>query len=475
LLPDIEKLKVMSPEEVLQLFQKQHTSQIDFELQNKALHRTIEKLENSQERNIDMYDFASVGYVTIDENGIIVESNYTFTNLVNKSGESLINKPLLRFIFMEDHGSYHLFQDRLFNTGEESVYELRINTTDSGLCWVCLKGKLFRDKKSGKPVCHIMVNDINHYKQAEEKCRESERKYRELFESSRDGFVIVDVKGRFIDANPAYCEMLGYTIDELRQKENFFEVTPEQWHDWERQEIWDKQLVREGRACVYEKEYRRKDGKVFPVELQSLAIRDEQSRIRYLWAIVHDITERKRAEAATEEAHQRLLTVLDSINAIIYVSDMQSYDILFINKHARKIFGDIEGKKCWNTIQSDQTGPCDFCTNPSLVDAENNPTGIYRWEYQNINTGRWYDCQDRAIEWIDGRIVRLQIGIDITARKRTEEKLRESETRNRTILKAIPDLMFITLQRYLPNLRVPKLSLSMGQISSVVFLLNPCH
>jgi PAS domain S-box-containing protein len=73
-----------------------------------------------------------------------------------------------------------------------------------------------------------MVNDINHYKQAEEKCRESARKYRELFESSRDGFVIVDVKGRFIDANPAYCEMLGYTIDELRQKENFFEVTPQQ-------------------------------------------------------------------------------------------------------------------------------------------------------------------------------------------------------------------------------------------------------
>jgi PAS domain S-box-containing protein len=443
LLPDIEKLKVMSPEEVLQLFQKQHTSQINLELQNKALQGAIEKLEDSQERYIDMYHFAPVGYVTLDENGIIVESNFTFTTLIKTSGKSLINKSLACFIFTEDQGSYHLFQDRLFNTGEESVCELRINIADSILCWVCLKGKLSRDKKSGKPEYRIMVNDINKYKQAEEKFRESEQKYRELFDSSRDGFVIVDVKGRFIDANPAYCKMLGYTMDELRQKENFFEITPKQWHDWERQEIWDKQLVQKGRAGLYEKEYRRKDGKVFPVELQSLSVRDEQGKIRYFWAIVRDITERKRAEAATEDAHQRLLTVLDSINAIIYVSDMESYDILFINKHARKIFGDIEGKKCWNMIQSNQSGPCDFCTNPSLVDAGNNPTGIYRWEYQNINTGRWYDCQDRAIKWIDGRIVRLQIGIDITARKRTEEKLRESETRNRTILKAVPDLMFI--------------------------------
>jgi PAS domain-containing protein len=134
LLPDIKKLKVMSPEEVLQLFQKQHTSQIDLELQNKALHRTIEKLKNSQERNIDMYDFASVGYVTIDENGIILESNYAFTNLINESGESLINKPLTHFIFPQDHDSYHLFQARLFNTGKESVYELRMNTADSVLC-----------------------------------------------------------------------------------------------------------------------------------------------------------------------------------------------------------------------------------------------------------------------------------------------------------------------------------------------------
>jgi PAS domain S-box-containing protein len=172
LLPDIEKLKVMSPEEVLQLFQKQHTSQINLELQNKALQGAIEKLEDSQERYIDMYHFAPVGYVTLDENGIIVESNFTFTTLIKTSGKSLINKSLACFIFTEDQGSYHLFQDRLFNTGEESVCELRINTADSVLGWVCLKGKLSRDKKSGKPEYRIMVNDINKYKQAEEKFRE---------------------------------------------------------------------------------------------------------------------------------------------------------------------------------------------------------------------------------------------------------------------------------------------------------------
>ncbi len=251
----------------------------------------------------------------------------------------------------------------------------------------------------------------------------SELKYQKLFESSKDGLVIVNVNGGIIDANQAYCKMLGYTLDELKQIGNFYEITPKRWHEYEKEEIWKKQLVKKGCAVLYEKEYIRKDGKVFPVELQSLAVFDEQGRINYLWAIVRDITQRKHSENVIKESHLRLLTILDSLNAMVYVSEMESHDILFANQYVQDKVGDVVGKKCWEALQSGQKCPCDFCTNEKLVDTIGNPKDIYRHELQNKKTGRWYDCQARAIKWIDDRIVRLEIGIDITDRKQAEETL----------------------------------------------------
>ena len=121
-----------------------------------------------------------------------------------------------------------------------------------------------------------------------------------------------------------------------------------------------------------------------------------------------------------EEVQAELYTILDSIDALIYVADMDTYDLLYVNKWGRSLFGDITGKKCYQTIQKDQEGPCPFCTNHLLID-ESGPTGVYQWEFRNTHNGRWYECRDRAIRWSDGRRVRLEIATDITERKREEE------------------------------------------------------
>jgi PAS domain S-box-containing protein len=140
-------------------------------------------------------------------------------------------------------------------------------------------------------------------------------------------------------------------------------------------------------------------------------------------ALKTEIIERKQAEEASRESQERVLTILDSLDAIVYVADMKTYEVIFANKYLRDLFGNIEGKICWQAIQSGQTGPCDFCTNTKLVDAEGNPAGTYRWEFQNTRIGRWYYALDRAIRWVDGRTVRLEIATDITERKRIEEDL----------------------------------------------------
>lgn len=115
--------------------------------------------------------------------------------------------------------------------------------------------------------------------------------------------------------------------------------------------------------------------------------------------------------------------MLDSIDATIYVADMRTFELLFVNQQGIEVFGDFSGKKCWDYFQKDKTGPCSFCTNEILLDKDGNPGEGYVWEFRNTITGRWYQCRDSAIRWTDGRIVRLEIATDITARKNAEEQV----------------------------------------------------
>ncbi|RJR19927.1 MAG: hypothetical protein C4581_04230 [Nitrospiraceae bacterium] len=114
--------------------------------------------------------------------------------------------------------------------------------------------------------------------------------------------------------------------------------------------------------------------------------------------------------------------VLDSINVIVYVADLKTYEVLYINEYTREMFGNVKGKICWQTIQAGQTAPCGFCTNDNLIGPDGKPSGVYHWEFQNTVTGRWFDILDRAIEWKGGRIVRLEVATDITERKKAEEE-----------------------------------------------------
>jgi PAS domain S-box-containing protein len=156
------------------------------------------------------------------------------------------------------------------------------------------------------------------------------------------------------------------------------------------------------------------------------------------------IAVRKRAEEEIKRSVERFRMVMDSIDALVYVADMQTYELLFMNKYGRDIWGEgVEGKVCWQIIQSGQKGPCPFCTNARLVDEKGNPTGIYNWEFQNTVNGHWYDCRDSAIRWLDGRLVRLEIATDITGRKHIEVALNESRQLFSDIISFLPDPTFV--------------------------------
>lgn len=118
-----------------------------------------------------------------------------------------------------------------------------------------------------------------------------------------------------------------------------------------------------------------------------------------------------------------LETVLNSLDALVYVADMQTYELLFVSQYGLKVWGRPEGKKCYEYLQAGQKHQCAFCTNDKLLDADGKPTGVLVWEFQNTVTQRWYQCRDQAIPWVDGRLVRLEIAVDITDLKRLQLEL----------------------------------------------------
>lgn len=132
----------------------------------------------------------------------------------------------------------------------------------------------------------------------------------------------------------------------------------------------------------------------------------------------------RQSAAKARENEERMTVILDGIDALIYVADLKTYEILFINKYGREIWGDITGKVCWQNLQDGQSGPCAFCNNDRLLRADGVPTSVLISEIHNSKTGKWYDCRDQAIRWSDGRMVRMAIATDITDRKKTEENLR---------------------------------------------------
>ncbi|MBF0350056.1 MAG: response regulator [SAR324 cluster bacterium] len=126
------------------------------------------------------------------------------------------------------------------------------------------------------------------------------------------------------------------------------------------------------------------------------------------------------------EAHERFITVMDSLETIVYVADMTTYEIIFANKYTTNLFGNIVGGACWEKIQNGQSGPCAFCTNKKLLTSGGIPNEGLRWESRNTVTNSWYLMFDRAIKWIDGRVVRMSIATDITYIKMIEEDLRNA-------------------------------------------------
>lgn len=144
--------------------------------------------------------------------------------------------------------------------------------------------------------------------------------------------------------------------------------------------------------------------------------------------------ERRRQESVAAENHKRLISIIDAMPDPVYVSDPETYELLFVNNALRSILGEVSGRPCHEYLQG-RDSPCPFCTNDKLFGA--NFGQPVEWEFQNLKNGRWYRLVDRGITWPDGRRVRFEMAMDLTGVKQAELALRETLIEKTALLKEV--------------------------------------
>lgn len=146
--------------------------QIELEMQGEELRRSQAELSESRSRYFELYDLAPVGYLTVNENGLILEANLTAAALLGRDRSAMVRQRLSRFIFRADQDSYYQLRKQLLLTGEAQILELRMLKQDGSSFWAQLQVNLTRSSAK-KFVWRLVVSDVTERRQAEEQRQEA--------------------------------------------------------------------------------------------------------------------------------------------------------------------------------------------------------------------------------------------------------------------------------------------------------------
>jgi len=215
------------------------------------------------------------------------QTGYTVEDF-NNSGNKI------SFVFPDDISKVEAFINH-FKVSEKkysTILESRFINSNGKICWHSTI--ITKVNFSGQLALQFICRDITEQKNYEAALEESEKKYRRLHETMTDCFVETDMEGKIINFNNSYMDMIGYNAEELYNL-TYQDITPSKWHAME-QEIVEKQILPYGFSEIYVKEYIKKDGTVFPVELRTFLLRDAENVSAGMWAIIRDVSIRIKSE-----------------------------------------------------------------------------------------------------------------------------------------------------------------------------------
>lgn len=195
--------------------------------------------------------------------------------------------------------------EEALQTGAPYTLDLEIVRPDGSARWITDRGEVLRDGTGQITRLRGTAQDITERKHAENELRASEEKFRSVFRDAGVGMIIVSPEGRFLAANEAFCDCLGYTELELLQRTVESVTFPE---DWPRFSEKLREALEQGESFQrVEKRCLHKTGRIVTTESSASLIRGSSGEPRYFVGEVLDITERKLAEEALSNVSGRLI------------------------------------------------------------------------------------------------------------------------------------------------------------------------
>lgn len=165
-----KKLPALTPDEALRTIHELQVHQVELEMQNDELSRVQAELEVARAHYFDLYHLAPIGYCILSKDGLVLEANLTAVNMLDLALSTLINKPILKFIFKEDRDIYYLHRKQLYATNQAAACEIRMVKQDGTLFWVQLTSAPpdLSQALDQEPVCRVVMHDITERRALQE-------------------------------------------------------------------------------------------------------------------------------------------------------------------------------------------------------------------------------------------------------------------------------------------------------------------
>ncbi len=449
--------QAISLEAAQDLLHELQVQKLELEIQNEELRHSQAELESLRTRYFDLYELAPVGYLKLDEKGIILEANLTAVNLFATTRRALLKRPFSKYIVREDQGIYYRNYKTLFETGGAQTWEIRLKGGHDAPFWVRIDVSKAQDQ-DGAPICLAVLSDISERKQFENTLLKSESVFHDFIEKSQDAIVLTDEQGIVTHWNQSAEKTFGYPRAEsigLPSWEIQYRAIPTAQKNPQIAEYLKNltlKLCSSGVGPIQNSsnfnEIQLADGTLRLVHTLAFMIPTEKGFM--LGSIARDVTESQRAETLVKENQVRLATVLEASNLGVWEWDVQSGQPFFDERWAQIAgyqLGELQpvSRQTW----TDLIHPADMAQASRLLEQHlRNETEFFEFESRvRHKSGQWIWVLDRgrvAARAEDGTPLRmLGTRAVITERKRIQNELKESEFRFRQVMDGIHQVVYL--------------------------------
>jgi PAS domain S-box-containing protein len=415
--------------------------QIELEHQNHELIQSQEQLHHSNERYLDLFDNAPVGYLIVDSKGMIKDINQTACLLLESSKQEFLENKITKIIHPDFQDIYYLYFRTLINQKHSKSCDIKLRKSNNSYFYARIQGNRQTQLTDNDPEFRLAVIDVTSQKEmelklliAKEHTEESEEKFRLSFMTSLDAFYISTLEdGKMIDVNHEMTKIFGYTREEIIGKTS---IELNLYNDSNDRETMVAELKANGQIKDFEVIGRKKDGSLILVVLSASVTKIGSQH--HIIGVLRDITKRKQAEILLKETSDRLKEVLENAIDASYKRNLFTNKYEYLSPAFEKIAGyfmndinDLPIEEVLKLMHPDDIPETEKVIAEAMSDFSNNSHEvIYRFKHKKHGNYRWIldmfkimrDSQDKPVSMI-GSVS------DITERKEAEEKLRESEER----------------------------------------------